>query len=166
MRVGVVTAPHGLKGEVKVYPTTDDPARFKKLQTVILKQGGRQSELHILQVRFFKQLVILQFQEISSVEEASLLRQGELYVTREQAVPLGPDENYVADLLGCRVITDEGQFLGEVVDVLFTGANDVYVVKSPERKEVLLPAIKSCILQVIPEKKEMKVHLLPGLLDL
>jgi 16S rRNA processing protein RimM len=93
-------------------------------------------------------------------------RQKDLLITRDQAVKLSPDENFIVDLIGLAVVTDEGENLGELKDVLQTGANDVYIVKTAAGKEVLLPAIKDCILNVDLEKGEMLVHVLPGLLDL
>ena len=89
-----------------------------------------------------------------------------LLVTRDQAVPLEEDEYFIADLIGLRVITDEDKVLGKLTDVLETGANDVYQVTDENGKEILLPAIKDCILSVDLEKGEMKVHILEGLLDL
>ena len=87
-------------------------------------------------------------------------------ITRDQAVKLSPDENFIVDLIGLTVMTDEGEKLGVMKDVLQTGANDVYIVKMSDGKEVLLPAIKDCILNVDLEKGEMLVHVLDGLLDL
>ena len=93
-------------------------------------------------------------------------RQKDLLITRDQAVKLSPDENFIVDLIGLTVMTDEGEKLGVMQDVLQTGANDVYIVKMESGKEVLLPAIKECILNVDLEKGEMLVHVLDGLLDL
>ena len=99
------------------------------------------------------------------MNEAELLRKQELYITKEQSGTCGEDENFVADLIGLRVVTDEGEVLGRLTDVMETGANDVYVVELENGKEVLLPAIKQCILQVDLEKQEMLVHIMDGLLD-
>ena len=90
----------------------------------------------------------------------------DLYVTRENAVKLGPDENFIVDLIGLKVILEDDSDFGTMKDVMTTGANDVYVVDSLEHGEVLIPAIKQCILDVNLETQTMKVHLLPGLLDL
>lgn len=166
LRVGVVTAPHGVRGEVKVFPTTDDMQRFKKLKTVLLDLGKEQKTLEIEQVKFFKNMVILKFKGIDNINDVEGFRQKDLLVTRDQAVKLLPDENFIADLIGLTVMTDEGTVLGTLFDVLKTGANDVYCVKTAEGKEVLLPAIKDCILNVDLEKQEVLVHILDGLLDL
>lgn len=168
LRVGVITSPHGVHGEVKVFPTTDDPSRFLELETVLLDLGGGngKKELTIRQVRFFKNLVILGFEGITSRDQVEGWRQKGLWITRDQAVELSEDENFIADLIGLSVRTDEDCTLGTVTDVIQTGANDVYCVSGEDGKEILLPAIKDCILKVDLEKQEMLVHVLPGLLDL
>ena len=165
-RIGSLATTHGVHGEVKVYPTTDDPGRYKKIKEVILDNGKEKKTAHIEQTKFFKQMVIVKFKEYHTMDEAEKLRGYELYVTREHAIPLKKNEYYIADLIGMMVLTDEGNELGIIEDVLQTGANDVYVVKQSSGKEVLLPAIKDCILSVDVEAKVMKVHVLDGLLDL
>lgn len=164
-RVGVITTTHGVRGEVKVFPTTDDPMRFKKIKKVLLDNGKEKRELEIAQARFFKNQVILKFKGIDNINDVEKYRKADLYVTREHAIPLEEDEYYVADLIGLTVISDEDETLGEITDVMQTGANDVYVVETTDGKEILLPAIHECILNVDMEAKQMKVHVLAGLLD-
>ena len=159
LRVGVITSPHGIKGEVKVFPTTDDPQKFKRLKSVVLYDGKAEKNVDIAGVKFFKQFVILKLKQCNSMNEAELLRKCELYITKEQSGVCGEDENFIADLIGLTVVTDEEMLLGKLVDVLETGANDVYVVQTEAGKEVLLPAIKQCILDVDLEKQEMLVHI-------
>ena len=166
LQVGVITSTHGVRGEVQVFPTTDDPERFKTLKHVLLDTGREKKPLEIQGVKFFKQFVILKFKEFDNINDVEPFRKKSLLVTREQAVPLEEDEYFIADLIGLRVITDEDKVLGELTDVLETGANDVYQVTDENGKEILLPAIKDCILSVDLEKGEMKVHILEGLLDL
>ena len=165
-QVGVITTTHGIRGEVKVFPTTDDAARFKKLKKVLLDTGSEKLELEITQVKFFKNLVILKFSGIDSINDVEKYRGKSLFVTRDQAVKCEEDEYYIADLLGVKVLTEEGQVLGHIADVLQTGANDVYVIEHRDGKEYLFPAIKQCILNVDLEKQEMTVHIMDGLLDL
>ncbi len=164
-QVGIITDTHGLRGEVKVFPTTDDPYRYDDLDEVLLEVGNEKIPLHVQRVKYFKQFVIVKFKEFDSINEIEKYRKCSLLVTRENAVPLGENENYIADLIGLPVITDEGQLLGPLKDVMQTGANDVYVVDGKE-KEILIPSIKQCILNVDLEKGEILVHLLEGLLDL
>ncbi len=165
LRVGVISNTHGIRGEVKVFPTTDDPTRFEGLKEVILDTGKEQLPLHISNVKYFKQFVILKFKEYNNINDIERYKGKDLYVTRKNAVPLEEGEYYIADLIGCKVITDEGNDLGELVDVLETGANDVYIVKTNEGKEVLLPYIEDCIKEIDIEKKEIIAHIMPGLLD-
>ena len=166
LRVGVISSTHGVRGEVKVFPTTDDPARFEDLETVFLDTGKEMLELEIAGVKFFKNMVILKFKGYDNINDIEKYRGKDLWITREQAVPLGEDENFVADLIGLSVITDQGETLGTMKDVMFTGANDVYVVERENGKELLFPAIKDCILDVDLEEGVMTVHVLDGLLDL
>ena len=165
-RVGVITSTHGVRGEVKVFPTTDDAARFKDLKKVLLDTGKERISLEIQQVKFFKNMVILKFKGYDSINDIEIYKGKDLLIPREDAVKLGPDENFIADLIGLSVVTDEGEELGQLSDVLQTGANDVYVVKTPQGKEILLPAIKQCILNVDLDAMQMTVHVLDGLLDL
>lgn len=164
-RVGVITSTHGLKGEVKVFPTTDEPNRFRRLKEIILDTGKMRKTLHPVSVRFFKNMVILKFSEFDSVEQVEGLKQAELYVPRKDALKLDEGENYIADLIGLKVVDDaEGREIGTLTDVLQTAANDVYVVDM-NGKEVLLPAIRDCILNVDLEQGIITVHLMDGLLD-
>lgn len=165
-QVGAITSTHGVRGEVKVFPTTDDVRRFKKLKEVLLDTGKEMLALEIESVKFFKQFVILKFKGIDSLNDVEKYRSKNLYVTRENAVKLRKDEYFIADLIGLSVLTDEKSQLGELIDVIQTGANDVYVVKMADGKEVLLPAIKECILNVDMEERQMMVHVLDGLMDL
>ena len=165
LQVGAITQTHGVRGEVKVFPTTDDPGRFKKLKKVLLDTGKGYTELEIESVKFFKQFVILKFKGIDSLNDVEIYKKKNLYVTRENAVKLKKDEYFIADLVGLSVYEEDGSLIGELKDVLITGANDVYVVEGGEYGEVLIPAIKDCILNVDMEGRKMEVHLLPGLVD-
>ena len=164
-QVGVVTTPHGVKGEVKVFPTTDDPRRFKRLKEVLLDTGKETLTLEIEGVKFFKKFVILKLKGVETPEEAAKYRQKSLYVTRENAVRLGRDEYFIADLMGLKVLDEDGSEIGVLREVLETGANDVYVIDLNDGRELLLPAIKECVLQVDVEAGMIKIHILDGLLD-
>ena len=165
LRVGVITATHGLKGEVKVFPVTDDVKRFQKLKEIILDTGNEKQTMEIESVKFFKQLVILKFKGYDSIEMIERYKKKNLYVTRENAVRLNKDEYFIADLIGLRVIDAAGVEIGMLKDVIETGANDVYAISLLDGRELLLPAIKQCILSVDMEAGEMMVHILEGLLE-
>ena len=165
LRVGVISSTHGIRGEVKVYPTTDDPERFLDLDEVILDTGREHKILEIEGVKFFKNQVILKFKGYDNINDIKKYLKKDLLVDREHAVELGENENFIADLIDMEVVTDEGKVLGTLTDVIETGANDVYAVKTPEGKEILLPAIRDCILDVNVDEKRMTVHVMEGLLD-
>ena len=164
LQVGVITTTHGLKGEVKVYPTTDYPERFEEIKEVLLDTGRTKLPMEIQSVRYFKNLVILKFKGINDINDIEKYKQCALWVTRENATPLYEDEYYIADLIGCKVFLEDGSAFGELVQVMETGANDVYVIETTEGKEVLVPAIKDCILDVDIENEKIIIHLLDGLL--
>lgn len=165
LRVGVISSTHGIRGEVKVYPTTDDLERFLDLDEVILDTGREHKILEIEGVKFFKNQVILKFKGYDNINDIEKYLKKDLLVDREHAVELGENENFIADLIDMEVVTEEGKVLGTLTDVIETGANDVYAVKTPEGKEILLPAIRDCILDVNVDEKRMTVHVMEGLLD-
>ena len=165
LKVGVITTTHGIRGEVKVYPTTDDAERFLDLDYVMLDTGKEYRRLDIKNVRFFKNLVILKFKGIDNINDIEMYKGKDLLVTREDAVPLEEGEYFIADLLDLDVYSDEDEKIGVLYDVMQTGANDVYVVKTEEGKEILLPAIDECILDIDLEESRMTVHIMEGLLD-
>lgn len=164
LQVGIISSTHGVRGEVKVFPTTDDSNRFKKLREVLLDMGTEKLSLKIEQVKFFKQFVILKFEGIDNINEVEIYKGKSLYVTREHAVKLKKDEYFIADLIGISVFNESGEKLGTLSDVMETGANDVYVIALNDGRELLLPAIKQCILDVDIGQMTMKVHLLEGLI--
>ena len=166
LRVGVISSTHGVRGEVKVFPTTDDARRFKKLKTVILDIRPEPVLLNIENVKFFKNMVILKFKEFNNINEVEKYKGRDLLIRRDQAVKLGPDENFIIDLVGLSVVTDEGEDFGTLKDVMKTGANDVYVIEGRDGKEYLFPAIKQCVLNVDLEAQTITVHIMDGLLAL
>ena len=163
LQVGVISSTHGIRGEVKVFPTTDDPMRFKKLKKVLLDTGRERLELEVQSVRFFKQFAIVKFKGIDNINDIEKYKGKGIFVPREDAVPLDEDEYYIADLIGREVFTEDGHF-GVVKDVMETGANEVYIVESDEHGEVLIPAIRQCVLDVNVEEKKMKIRLMDGLI--
>lgn len=164
-QIGVITSTHGIKGEVKVFPTTSSIDRFKSLKKVILDTGRERIDLEIEGVKFFKKFAILKFRGINSINDIEKYKGKSLLVPREDAIKLGKDEYFIADLINITVIDEEENMIGHLKDVLETGANDVYVIETQEKKEILLPAIKDCIIDVDIEKKKMKIHIMEGLLD-
>ena len=164
LKVGVITTTHGVRGEVKVYPTTDEPERFLELDYVLLDTGRELRKLEIKNVKFFKNLVILKFKGVDNINDIEKYKGRDLWIPREEGQELEEDEYYIADLLGMSVVLEDGQEFGTLKDVMETGANDVYIVETKEGEEVLLPAIKDCILDVDVENNTMTVHLMKGLI--
>ena len=164
LKVGVITTTHGVRGEAKVYPTTDEPERFLELDYVLLDTGRELRKLEIKNVKFFKNLVILKFKGVDNINDIEKYKGRDLWIPREEGQELEEDEYYIADLLGMSVVLEDGQEFGTLKDVMETGANDVYIIDSAEHGEVLLPAIKECILDVDLEKNIMTIHLIKGLI--
>lgn len=163
--IGEIVNTQGIKGEMRVIPHTDDITRFEELDFVYIDLRGKIQKYNIVSVRYHKQFVLIKIEGVNDMTTAETFKGGILKVTRDMAIPLEEGEYYVKDLYGMRVISDEGEELGNISEVLFTGANDVYTVSKEGAKDILIPAIKECILNVDTDKKEMKVHLLEGLRD-
>lgn len=167
--VGLVANTHGLRGEVKVLPRTDFPeVRFKPGSKLFLRQIGQTPtrEVVVGSGRPQKNGWLVTFHGIGSISEVEHWKGLELCVHESQLQRLPEGRYYVHQLLGLRVVTDEGQDVGEIVDVLTPGANDVYVVRGDlQKRDVLIPAIPDCVLGVDLDRKTMRIHLLPGLLE-
>lgn len=163
LQVGVISSTHGVRGEVKVFPTTDDVTRFRQLKNVYLDTGREMLPLEIQNVKFFKQFAILKFKGIDNINDIEKYRGKSLMIDREDAVDLDEDEYFIADMIGMKVYTEDGSEFGTLKDVMETGANDVYIIDSPEYGEVLIPAIRECILDVDMDEDRMTIHLMEGL---
>ena len=167
-QVGSITQTHGIRGEVKVFPLTDDISRFKNMKNLLL-DGGKDGyiSLEVENARPQKNLVILKFKGIDNINDIEKYKGQGLYVTKENRVELKDDEYFIADLIGCEVYvdTDSDKKFGNISDVMETGANDVYEITLENGKKVLVPAIKECILNVDIEGGRVDIHLLEGLMD-
>ena len=162
--IGKITGTHGIRGTMRVFPTTEDPSRFERLKEIIVEIRGKRETFHIQKVAFHKQFVLLTVKEITDINVAELYKNGRILIPDAMAIPLGEDEYYNRDLYGLKVVTEEGEELGEITEIFPTGSNDVYVVKKDGKvKELLLPAIKDCIKNVDLENGVMTVKLLEGL---
>ena len=165
LRVGVIANTHGVHGEVKVFPTTDDVNRFKKLKAVKLDTGKELIDLKVTGVKFFKNMAILKFEGIDNINDIEKYKGKDLLITREQAVPLKKDEYFICDLIDCTVVTEDGREVGKLSEVLQTAANDVFVVQTAGKKEILIPYIDDCVKNVSMEEKKVTIVLLPGMED-
>jgi 16S rRNA processing protein RimM len=168
LRVGTIVTTHGLKGELKVYPTTDEPDRFYDLKNVWLDRSGKMENmirLEVENVRFSKNLALVKFKEYDSIDDVMPIRKGDLYVDRADAIPLAEGEYFIGDIIGCRVLDENDVELGTVKEFIETGAHDVMLVKT-EGKDLMIPYCDPFIIEKAPEEGYIRVHLIPGLLDL
>lgn len=163
LEVGQIVNTFGIKGFVKIYPYVDDIKRFDKLKNVYVKISKELKMLEIEEVKYQKNMVLVKFKGIETVEEAQKLRNCYVEIDRKDAIPLDEDTYFIADLIGLEVYSDEGNLLGKVDDIFNTGSNDIYVVKDEIGKQILLPAIKDVIKDVNITEKKITVHLLEGL---
>jgi 16S rRNA processing protein RimM len=164
LKLGQIINTHGVKGEIKVYPLTDDIKRFGKLKVVYMKQAEDYKAYKIEEVKYLKNIVILKLESINDMNEAVKLIDNYLYVNRKNAVKLSKDTYFIADLIGMDVYTLNDDKLGSILTVFSTGSNDVYEIKKDDGKTFLVPAIKDVVKEVDIEKRKMRIELLEGLL--
>ena len=187
LRIGVVTTTHGIKGEVKVFPTTDDIKRFKKCDEVILITKEGNITLHVESVKEMKETMqsipsdSKEFEtmqnianlsnnyyaeEFNNINDVERFRKCDLMVTRDNALPLKEGQYYLCDVPGAVVINeDTEEEIGKVTDVMETGANNVFVIETKEGKEVLFPVIPDCIKKVDTKEGIVRAHVMKGLIE-
>ncbi|PKO21365.1 MAG: 16S rRNA processing protein RimM [Chloroflexi bacterium HGW-Chloroflexi-1] len=164
MAIGKIVGPHGIRGEVKVAVLTDYPERFQPGARIYLGSEAAAAPAEIVAARPHKNLLLVLLASVPDRNAAELLRDKYLLIPEDQAMPLGEHENYAHDLIGLAVETVDGEALGRLTEILFTGANDVYVVAGSEG-ELLLPALREVVLQVDLAAGKMVVALPDGLRD-
>ncbi len=164
LAVGKVVNVHGVRGELRVVPMTSDLSRFDYLLFVTTNWEGKPKEFRVTGTRLYKNLVLMKLNGIDTRDDAEKLKGQELLVERKHARPLEEDEYFICDIIGIEVY-EEDILLGILEDVLETGSNDVYIIKTPDNKELLLPALKSVVEKVDIEGKRMQVKVPEGLLD-
>ncbi|MGI6049725.1 MAG: ribosome maturation factor RimM [Acetivibrionales bacterium] len=162
--VGTVINTHGVKGELKVNPITSDVSRFDYLTYVSIKRGSEFKEYRVLSRRYHKGFVLLLLKGIETMDEAEKLKGMDLYVARKHAIELEEDEFFMADIIGLEVYEGEKR-LGILTDILETGSNDVYIITDDNKKELLIPALKSVVKVIDIEERVMQVILPEGLTD-
>jgi len=165
--IGKIVNTHGIKGEVKVIPLTDDPIRFKKIKSAYISSeiAENMQEYNFEGVKYHKNFVILKIKDINNSNEAEKLKDKFIIINRDDAVKLPRDSFFVCDLINCSVYDEKGNSLGILVDILQTGSNDVYIVRDENKKELLIPALKSVVKEVSVEDKKIIVELPQGLID-
>lgn len=161
--IGKIAGTHGLKGTLRVFPTTEDPSRFELLKQFIVENRGKKETFHIEKIAYHKKFVLVTVKELKDINEAECYKGATIWIPEQEALPLEENEYYMRDLYGLAVMTQEGEELGILTDIYETGANDVYAVRKEGEKDLLIPAIKQCILSVDIANKKMVVKLLEGL---
>lgn len=166
-RVGFIANTHGIKGDAKVYPTTEDKNRFKDLKEVYVKDNETLIPLTITKVSMMKDMVLLHFEGIDDINDLLKYKGKDLFIDRKDAIPLEEGEFYIADMIGAKVYADNygdpNEVFGTVKDIFPTGANMVMTVLH-DKKEVLIPMIDDCIIEKNIEEKYFKVHIMDGLI--
>lgn len=148
VEIGNIVNTHGIRGEVKVVPQTFDTARFYKLKKVYIERGEQSRQMAIEAVRRHGNLVFIKFKGVDNPEDAALLKGWDIMIEKDQVLPLPKDTYYIFDLIGCVCLDTDGNMLGDLVDVLETGAADVYVIKNDKGQEKLVPAVHEFVKDV------------------
>lgn len=167
IEVGKIVNTHGIVGELKIIPLTDDPKRYNKLKSVYIspKIGEEMKKYDVMGVKYHKSFVIMKVKDIDDLNAAEKLKEHFVIIDREDAVKLPKDTFFICDLIGMKVFDEEGNSLGVIKEVLQTGSNDVYVVKSDNSGDILIPALKTVVKKVCFEENKMVVNLPQGLID-
>ena len=153
--IGKIVAPHGVRGEFRIMPLTDNPKQYASMKTLCLTDG---KTLTVESIRFHKNMVLAKTREVTSMDEAELLSNKEIVVAREDLPPLQAGHFYVADIIGFQVVSPQGELLGTLKDVITPGKTDVFVVTTTANKEIMVVAIDSNIKSIdMAEKKIIAV---------
>lgn len=163
-KVGQIVRVQGLKGEMRVYPLTDYKERFEEIDWVYI-ENDKETKYEIEKVRYKGDLAILKIKGIDSIDDAQKLIKKYLKIPRENARKLEDDEYFVSDLIGIKAYTVDGEYIGVLDEVLQTGANDVYLIKNDENKEILIPAIKKFVPKLSIEDKKMIIDPIEGMIE-
>ena len=163
LEIGQIVNTFGVKGMIKIVPYTDDVKRFDNLKTIYVVTRNKKTEYEIEEIKYHKNMVLAKLKGVDTMNDAELLKQSSVQIERKDAIHLEKDTYFIVDLIGLKVITDENEELGNIVDIFNTGSNDIYVVKDELGKQILLPAISEVIKSIDIENKKIIVHLMKGL---
>jgi len=166
--IGTIVKPQGIRGELRVYPTTDDPSRFALLvgKDVLVRLGGKDISHKLLAARLHKNIVLVQLEGVNDRNMAESLVRGVVLIPDNLALPLDEGEYFVRDLVDMQVVDENGSLVGHVRDVMNTNANDVYIIDPIEGDAFMLPAIKKVVISVSVADKKMTVRMMDGLREL
>ncbi|UMZ73336.1 Ribosome maturation factor RimM [Natranaerofaba carboxydovora] len=162
--VGKIIGFHGVKGEVKVLPLTDNPDRFSELDRVFLNGDDVSYVAHIQNAFWHKNNIVVKFKEYNSRDEVTSLKDYLINILKEERPKLGEGEYYYDEIIGLKVYDIDENYLGEIAEIKETGSNDVYIVRDEDR-EFLLPALKQIVNNIDLDNGRMEVSLMEGLID-
>ena len=163
LRIGVLSSPHGVKGEISVYPTSEDLDRYSELENAYFLMNGEMKPVKVTGCKYKKNMPVLKFEGYDDRNAIEPLRGTELYVDREEAIPLEEGEYFLADVIGFKVISD-GNEIGVIEDYFENAADQViFVVKKPDGSTMYIPDVEEFVKDVDLEKEEMQVNLIKGM---
>lgn len=167
LQIGKIINTHGIRGELKIIPLTDEPKRFDKLKWTYISEGifENMKKYNVENVRYHKNFVYLKFKEINDLNDAEKFKSLYIIIDRKDAVTLPENSFFICDLIGIDVFDNSGRILGKLKEILETGSNDVYIVKNQNGNEVLIPALKSIVKEISIKNSKMVVSLPKGLID-
>ena len=167
LKVGKIVNTHSLKGEVKVISSTDfEEERFKKGSKLLITRGNQLiREVVVQSYRNHKNFLLVKFEGIDSVEEAEKLKNLQIKIDSDEVGELEENEFYFHEIIGCQVFDENDRNLGEIIDILTPGANDVWVIKGEEGKEILIPYIEDVVKQIDITSKKVNIEVMEGLID-
>ena len=167
LKVGKIVNTHSLKGEVKVISSTDfEEERFKKGSKLLITRGNQLiREVVVQSYRNHKNFLLVKFEGIDSVEEAEKLKNLQIKIDSDEVGELEENEFYFHQIIGCEVFDENDKNLGEIIDILTPGANDVWVIKGENGKEILIPYIEDVVKKIDLTNKKVNIEVMEGLID-
>ena len=167
LKVGKIVNTHSLKGEVKVISSTDfEEERFKKGSKLLITRGNQLiREVVVQSYRNHKNFLLVKFEGIDSVEEAEKLKNLQIKIDSTEVGELEENEFYFHEIIGCEVFDENDKNLGEIIDILTPGANDVWVIKGENGKEILIPYIEDVVKKIDITSKKVNIEVMEGLID-
>lgn len=165
LKVGKIINAHGIKGEVKIFPLTDDIDRFYSLKKVYIEKNNSIFPLTISNIRIHKNIVLATFNEIKNREQVEKYKGEFLNINREDAIKLAKDQYFISDLIGIMVYSLDGILIGNIKEILQIGPTDIYVIKT-NNKDILVPALKDIFQEIDINKKTAKADIPKDLMEL
>ena len=167
LKVGKIVNTHSLKGEIKVISSTDfEEERFKKGSKLLITRGNQLiREVVVQSYRNHKNFLLVKFEGINSVEEAEKLKNLQIKIDSDEVGELEENEFYFHQIIGCEVFDENDKNLGEIIDILTPGANDVWVIKGENGKEILIPYIEDVVKKIDITSKKVNIEVMEGLID-